>query len=145
MNDGQEAYQAFMNELQNVRTELQTQRQQFESQLQTQQEREDSFRTDLEIALARPPQPPAPTHSNDAPTPIAQSNQRPRARHPDPELFSGEDPKDYLSFKLNLRTKERATQHVNLPDENEMTEGLDEFLGQLLVLRCLVEDQITLV
>ena len=47
--------------------------------------------------------------------------------------------------RAKMLAKERATQHVNLTDENEMTEGLDEFLGQLLVLRCLVEDQITLV
>ena len=34
-----------------------------------------------------------------------QNSQCPQACHPDPELFSGEDPKDYPSFKLNLCTK----------------------------------------
>jgi len=102
MDNNQEAYQLFINELQNMRSELHSQRQQFENQLNSHQEREQNLRTELDNILNRQQQK---DNSNTPriPTSPRMSNQRPR--HPDPEPFSGEDTKDYLPFKMNLRTK----------------------------------------
>lgn len=114
MNTNNEAYQLLVNEIQNMRTqiqrqhdEIQSQQQTFQTHVQSQQERENNLRTQLDEVLTQPtPQPPAPRPTQAEPsTPTVQTQQRPRARQPDPELFSGENPEDYPPFKLNLHTK----------------------------------------
>lgn len=114
MNDDNEAYHLLVNEIQNMRTqiqrqhdEIQSQQQTFQTHVQSQQERESNLRTQLDEVLTQPPPQPTATAPNQAEpsTPTVRSHQRPRARQPDPELFSGENLEDYPPFKLNLHTK----------------------------------------
>lgn len=102
MDNDQEAYQFLINELQNMRTELHSQRQQFETQLGSHQEREQNLRTELDNVLNKQQQG---DNGNPPRIPTTPRMNNPRPRHPDPEPFSGEDTKDYLPFKMNLHTK----------------------------------------
>jgi hypothetical protein len=88
-----------LQQLQELRTEIRTQKQQL-------QEENNSLRVELQAvrnSQLRNHPPVAPTVTSGTPTPYERSY--PRPRHPDVEPFTGEDPKDYPPFQMNLRTK----------------------------------------
>ena len=88
-----------LRQLQELRTEMQAQRQQY-------QEENDSLRAELRAIQSQQPDMRTTTASiATPPVPEAPSLNRPRPRHPDVEPFTGEDPKDYPPFRMNLRTK----------------------------------------
>lgn len=88
-----------LQQLQELRTEMRTQKQQL-------QEENNSLRAELQAvrnSQLRNHPPVTTTVTSATPTPYERSY--PRPRHPDVEPFTGEDPKDYPPFQMNLRTK----------------------------------------
>ncbi|EAA59061.1 hypothetical protein AN3500.2 [Aspergillus nidulans FGSC A4] len=95
----EESVALLLQQLQELRTEMRTQKQQL-------QEENNSLRAELQAvrnSQLRNHPPVTTTVTSATPTPYERSY--PRPRHPDVEPFTGEDPKDYPPFQMNLRTK----------------------------------------
>ncbi|CBF71484.1 uncharacterized protein ANIA_10846 [Aspergillus nidulans FGSC A4] len=95
----EESVTLLLQQLQELRTEMRTQKQQL-------QEENNSLRAELQAvrnSQLRNHPPVTTTVTSATPTPYERSY--PRPRHPDVEPFTGEDPKDYPPFQMNLRTK----------------------------------------
>jgi hypothetical protein len=95
----EESVALLLQQLQELRTEMRTQKQQL-------QEENNSLRAELQAvrnSQLRNHPPVTTTVTPATPTPYERSY--PRPRHPDVEPFTGEDPKDYPPFQMNLRTK----------------------------------------
>ncbi|EAA65145.1 hypothetical protein AN0003.2 [Aspergillus nidulans FGSC A4] len=95
----EESVALLLQQLQELCTEMRTQKQQL-------QEENNSLRAELQAvqnSQLRNHPPVTTTVTSATPTPYERSY--PRPRHPDVEPFTGEDPKDYPPFQMNLRTK----------------------------------------
>ncbi|CBF89606.1 hypothetical protein AN0376.2 [Aspergillus nidulans FGSC A4] len=108
----EESVTLLLQQLQELRTEMRTQKQQL-------QEENNSLRAELQAvrnSQLRNHPPVTTTVTSATPTPYERSY--PRPRHPDVEPFTGEDPKDYPPFQMNLlyyaysRMRGKASQRV---------------------------------
>lgn len=106
-----------VEELRNLRTALNQQQDDFQQFSNSAKAENETLRTtldDLKNQQTTVPDEP-PTLSVNTSTAAANNEPLPsrvRPKHPDPEHFSGENPQDYLPFRMNLRTKfevDRAT------------------------------------
>ncbi|CBF81852.1 zinc finger CCHC domain-containing protein [Aspergillus nidulans FGSC A4] len=103
----EESVALLLQQLQELRTEMRTQKQQL-------QEENNSLRAELQAvrnSQLRNHPPVTTTVTSATPTPYERSY--PRPRHPDVEPFTGEDPKDYPPFQMNLPSlRGKASQRV---------------------------------